>query len=125
MEERQRFELFKSNVCHMVKNMGDLEFMKGLLKSREIRKYYEKKWYPESFYLLAMLDYLSRENNLSICSNYNDIRSLKLKEIAYPSSIIMMSLVFESDEPKEKCLKEAIPEFLRFNIVENEIRNVC
>ena len=66
MEERQRFELFKSNVCHMVKNMGDLAFIKGLLESKEIRRYYDNKWYPESFYLLAMLDYLCRENNLSI-----------------------------------------------------------
>ncbi len=30
-----------------------------------------------------------------------------------------------SDEPKKEIIRMAIPEFLRFNIVESEVRNVC
>lgn len=74
---RPSFELFKSNVCHRVKDMGDIPFIVQLLESNQIRKLYEKKWYPEALYLLAMLDYLSRENNVPICKNYNDIRAAK------------------------------------------------
>ena len=32
--------------------------------------------------------------------------------------------VLKSDEMKRKAEEEAIPEFLRFNIIENEVRNV-
>jgi hypothetical protein len=35
-----------------------------------------------------MLDYLSRENDLPICVEYNDIRATTLKKPIYPASII-------------------------------------
>lgn len=126
-EERSRpsFEIFKSNICHRVKDMGDIPFVIDLLQSNQIRKLYEKKWYPEALYLLAMLDYLSRENHIPICKNYNDIRAAKLQQLVYPSSIVIMCKALKSDAPKEECIRMAIPEFLRFNIVESEVRNVC
>lgn len=126
-EERRRpsFEIFKSNICHRVKDMGDIPFVIDLLQSNQIRKLYEKKWYPEALYLLAMLDYLSRENSIPICKNYNDIRASKLKWRIYPSSVMILCKALHSDAPKEECIRLAIPEFLRFNIVESEVRNVC
>lgn len=126
-EERRRpsFELFKSNTCHMVKDMGDIPFIIQLLETDQIRKLYEKKWYPEALYLLAMLDYLSRENQVPICTNYNDIRTAKLQRPVYPSSVVILCRTLKSDAPKEECYRMAIPEFLRFNIVESDVRNVC
>ncbi len=125
-EERNRpsFEIFKSNTCHRVKDLGDVPFVIELLQTNQIRKLYEKKWYPEALYLLAMLDYLSRENNIPICKNYNDIRSAKLRQRVYPSSVIILCKTMNSNAPKEECIRLAIPEFLRFNIVESEVRNV-
>ena len=67
------FENFKSSVCHRAKEMGDMEFMMDLLDNNTIRSYYDQKWYPESLYLLAMLDYLSRLHDLPLCSDYNDL----------------------------------------------------
>ena len=126
-EERRRpaFDIFRSNTCHRVKDMGDIPFIIQLLKTNQIRELYEKKWYPEALYLLAMLDYLSRENNVPICKNYNDIRNSKLQRPIYPSSVIILCKTMKSDAPKEECVRMAIPEFLRFNIVESEVRNVC
>ena len=126
-EERRRlsFELFKSNTCHMVKDMGDIPFIIQLLETNQIRKLYEKKWYPEALYLLAMLDYLSRENQVPICTNYNDIRTAKLQRTVYPSSVVILCKTLKSDAPKEECYRMAIPEFLRFNIVESDVRNAC
>lgn len=126
-EERNRpsFELFKSNVCHRVKDMGDIPFIIDLLRTNKIRELYEKKWFPEALYLLAMLDYLSRENDIPICTNYDDIRRAKLQRKIYPSSVAILCKAQKSDAPKEECLRLAIPEFLRFNIVESEVRNVC
>ena len=126
-EERRRpsFELFKSNTCHMVKDMGDIPFIIQLLETDQIRTLYEKKWYPEALYLLAMLDYLSRENQVPLCTNYNDIRTAKLRRPVYPSSVVILCRTLKSDAPKEECYRMAIPEFLRFNIVESDVRNVC
>lgn len=123
-EQRASFDNFKSSTCHAVKNKGDIVFVTEVLERDSIRKLYNKKWYPECFYLLAMVDYLSRINNLSICSNYNDIRKYKLAKPIYPSSIIAKSVVFQSEEIKLKAKQAAIPEFMRFNIVECEVRDV-
>lgn len=125
LEQRVDFEIFKSNVCHRVKDGDELDFIITTLQNDEISKYWNKKWYPEAFYLLAMLDYLSRVNHVPICNNYNDIRRGKLQRPIYPSNVIILCQTMQSDAPKEECLRLAIPEFLRFNIVESEVRNVC
>lgn len=124
-KHRHTFTNFKSEICHDVKRMGDLDFIITTLESDKIRHYFEKQWHLESFYLLAMIDYLCKEHNLPLCTNYNDIRSLRLQKTIYPSSVVMMCELFKSDQPKKECLKEAIPEFMRFNIVEGSIRDVC
>jgi len=125
MENRPAFEIFKSNVCHMVKDRGDIDFIIEILESDKIRELYQRKWYPESLYLLAMVDYLSRENDLPVAAEYSDIRASCLEKTIYPASIIARSVLAKSDQPKIDSFNAAIPEFKRFNIVENEIRNVC
>jgi len=125
LEKRPPFEAFKSHVCHMVKNMGDLDFIIHVLKSDKIREYHNKHWYPEALYMLAMVDYLSRENELPLCTNYNDIRSMRLSEIIYPSGVHVMCMVIGSEHPKQESINASIPEFIRHNIVEAEVRNVC
>lgn len=124
MEERNSFALFKSNVCHRVKALGDEEFIMGVLERDDIRMYYQKKWYPECLYLLAMLDYLSRVNGIPLCDRYTDLRRCRLREPVYPSGVLAASAVAGSEAAKEQALRDAIPEFLRFNIVEGEVRNV-
>ena len=98
-EERRRpsFDVFKSNVCHQVKDLGDIPFIIQLLQSTQIRALYEKKWYPESLYLLAMLDYLSLENNVPLCKNYNDLRNSKLQKLVFPSSVVILCKAMKSD----------------------------
>lgn len=123
-EYRSSFETFKSNTCHHVKDMGDVDFIIHVLESDEIRTLYNKHWYPEAMYLLAMLDYLSRVNGVPICTKYNDIRSRKLKQPIYSVGVLLISEVMKSEEPKRKAEMEAIPEFRRFNIIESEVRNV-
>lgn len=123
-EKRGSFELYKSSVCHRVKEMGDIDFIIDTLEKDDIRVYYQRGWYRECLYLLAMLDYISRMNSVPVCTGYEDLRSCKLKEPLYPSGILTAALVSGSDVPKTKALQDAIPEFLRFNIVESEVRNV-
>ena len=71
-----------------------------------------------------MVDYLSRENGLPLCEDYGDIRKARLREPIYPSSVIAMSAASRSDNPKSESARNAIPEFLMFNIIESEVRRV-
>lgn len=122
--KRPSFEVFKSNICHLLKDKGDIEFIKDNLSKDEVKTLFDRKWYAESFYLLAMIDYVSRINSIPICTNYNDIRSQKLKEILYPKDVVLLDMIENSDKNRKESLENAIPEFLHFNIVENEVRNV-
>lgn len=122
--ERASFELFKSSICHRVREMGDVDFIIDTLEKEEIRAYYERAWYPESLYLLAMLDYISRLNHIPLCADYDDLRRCRLAEPLYPSGIVALCAVEKSGREKERSLHSAIPEFIRFNIVESEVRNV-
>lgn len=123
-EYRSSFDVFKSNVCHRVKDIGDIQFIIETLSSNIIIDYFNKKWYPESLYLLAMVDFLSRENDVPLCTNYNHLRTCKLDDILYPSSILMSSSLTKNPQLLKDCYEHSIPEFKRFNIVENEVRNV-
>ena len=122
--ERTSFEAFKSNICHMVKDMGDIDFIIDILETDKIQELYNKQWYQESLYLLAMLDYLSRENNLPLCTKYVELRKARLKKPIFPSSIIVLSVFSKNQALLKESYDNAIPEFKRFNIVENEVRNV-
>lgn len=121
---RISFELYKSSVCHQVKELGDISFITRTLESDTIREYYQRGWYPESLYLLAMLDYLSRENDVPLCTRYDDLRQRKLSDVIFPAGILAASAAAKSDRAKKQAIKDAIPEFMRFNIVESEVRDV-
>ena len=121
---RSTFDVFKSNVCHQVKDQGDLDFIINTLQSGIIRQYAEKGWYAECLYLLAMVDYLSRENDLPLCNDYDDLRQMKLQTPLYPFSILIADAVSGKTLRKETSMRQAIPEFRRFNIVESEVRNI-
>lgn len=124
MRSSTSFELFKSNVCHRVKDAGDIPFIIETLKSNEIRSYYDKEQYPQAFYLLAMVDYLSRENDLPLCNVYDDMRKQKLCDPIYPQSVLAMAKITENDRVIAESLENAIPEFRNFNIAESEVRYV-
>jgi hypothetical protein len=71
-----------------------------------------------------MLDYVSRENNVPLCTKYESLRKVRLETTLYPSSVLVMSIVNGERNIKGDALSRSIPEFLRHNIVENEVRNV-
>ncbi|MCC8103370.1 MAG: helix-turn-helix domain-containing protein [Clostridiales bacterium] len=123
-EERISFGLFKSNVCHEVKRKGEISYMIELLESNRIRTYFDRGWNLEALYLLGMLDYLCRKNEIAECTDYDDLREYRFRDPVYPSGILIRAAAAQDDSIKTDSLKAAIPEFLRFNIVENEVENV-
>ncbi|MBQ6357577.1 MAG: XRE family transcriptional regulator, partial [Clostridia bacterium] len=79
---------------------------------------------PECLYLLAMVDYISRENDVPLDLEYDDLRRLRLEAPLYPASVRAMAAASNSDMPLRSAEEASIPEFRRFNIIENEVRNV-
>ena len=59
-----------------------------------------------------------------ICLYGENLRNMKLKKIIYPSSVLVASRIARNDNLKRKAMEESIPEFIKFNIVESEVRNV-
>lgn len=125
MVKRLDFELFKSNVCHRLKELGGKKFIVELLKSDDIGEYASRKWFPEALYLLAMLDYVSRMAGVPMCSRYNELRRSKLREPLYPAGVLVLCTVTGNDEAMEMARRKAIPEFLRFNIIESEVWEIA
>lgn len=122
--ERSSFDVFKSNICHLVKDKGELSFIRDMLCSDEVNKLYEREWYAECLYLLAMIDYLSCKNDIPLYNGYDKLRTGKLNKVLYPSDIIAMYTLSGDESILEKSYENSIPEFKRFNIVENDIGNV-
>lgn len=121
---RPDYEVYKSNVCHRVKDLGELDFIVQTLRTDEVRHLWQRKWYFEAFYLLAMLDYLSRLNGLPLCNQFDDIRAQSLRQPLYPRDVLLEEKLHPGSQVLRRCRMEAVPEFMRFNIVESEVRNV-
>lgn len=122
--ELRHFELYKSAVCHELKELTDLPFLAHHLKQDDVSELFERENYAEALYLLAMIDYISRVNDIPLCDRYDRMRACRLEDTLYPAGVMTRSLVMESEQIKEDAKQNAIPEFLRFNIVENEVRDV-
>jgi len=120
---RQDFEIFKGNVCNRVKYEGQIKFIQNVLSSSEIEDYWEKDEPLYAMYILAMVDYLSRINEIPIYSKYDYIRQHRMKKRVYPLSMIVGSIT--DDEDLEQMAKDAIPEFIHYNIVEGDVFNVA
>ena len=120
----ENFDIFRSNMCHFLHNLEDKQFVRTILKERIIDQYYDSNQIAWALYVLAMLDYVCKENNLPICTNYNTLRLMKMKNMIAPTSIRLSQIMFEDDTVYKKLLESAITEFLKYNILESDIRIV-
>ena len=117
------FTWFRSEQCHLVHRKGELDYLVDVLESREIDRYWRLSMYAEAMYEVAMIDYISRRNDLPRCENYNEIRQYKLDHVAYPIDVKLIDEMRGNCDEAVKSETDAIPEFRRFNIVEGAIFN--
>lgn len=122
---RSDFETFKSNTKHLIHDTDALTFLEKTIRSDLVNVYFERKWFPEALYTLAMIDYLSRINNIPLYKKYDSLRKSKLKRIIYPASLLITSAVEKRSVLLKQYFSQSIEEFKRFNIVENELNNVA
>lgn len=112
------FEIFKSNVCHKLKKLGDFEFIKDNINNDYVSMYWNLNMYPEAFYYLALVDYLSDKNDIPIWNKYREYRKQKLRNPVFPLWITINEM---TEEEAKKELQDVMPEFLKYNIYEGMI----
>ena len=112
--------IIKSQICHSLKEMGDVDFMLDIIKRDTIRTAWNKESYFEAFYTLALLDYLSGMHHIPLCTRYDDIRGRKLSDPVYPTGVLLMERA-----TKNIPTVEPISEFRKYNIYEYNVRDVC
>lgn len=115
------FEIFKSNTCHTVKRLGNKGFIDEIVNKEYIEIYWNNKNRLCACYLLAMIDYLCRLENLPLIEKFDCIRGYRLPKLVYPYSFNFAN----NQNMIKKALAQAIPEFYRHGIVEGDVFNVC
>ena len=115
---------FRNNVLQDYKLKGFVLFLKNIFSSKEIDFYYKNNGLDHALYLLAFVDYLCRINNQPInTKRYNELRTKKLDKPLFIGSDLV---TFSSIEEAEKKLGiEVIPEFKKYNIIEEDVFNVA
>ena len=118
MENR---DAFRSEVGHLLKEKGDVEFIKEILIRNPISFCIKQNEKFKALYLLAMLDYLSKHNHYPICPIFDEIRKEKMEYMVYPG----MVGILPSEHIKQILDDNAIEEFTKYNICEGDIYDVC
>lgn len=118
------FRYFRNNLLSDLKRNDPVVFANKIIKDKEIDYYYKNNAKPYAYYLLALIDFIYRKNNLPIFDKrYNLLRQEKLNKPFFVGSKIVS---FETIEEAENELRiQIIPEFRRFNIIEEDVFNVA
>ncbi|MBR5997080.1 MAG: helix-turn-helix transcriptional regulator [Bacilli bacterium] len=117
------FDLFKSDTLQRLKATDEIMFVTKTIESNAINDYYFQKKYAKSLYLLSLIDYLSKKNNIPLRNEYDRIRECKCEKI-YVSKSIYLLLSMKQAKVTD-IFKSAIKEFMKHNIIESEIDKVA
>jgi transcriptional regulator with XRE-family HTH domain len=122
-ELNSNYDALRSEICHQLKDQGDMEFLDQLLSSDQVEKLYKRRLYFHCFYLVGLCDYLCRIHQLPLPKEYEEIRSHKLRKSAVPLSLEMLEKIDPKNPEILRAKTAAIPEFARFNILEGNVRD--
>jgi len=106
----EMFQTFRNNLHHELKDKGDLALVYDILKGGSIDYYYYHEDYPKAFYLLALVDFLSKKHGIDLCTNYNEMRFQRLEEPFYIG-----------DNVEGRSFENCIEEFKKYNIFEGDL----
>lgn len=108
--EKEDFQTFRNNLHHELKNQGELNTLLNILENRKIDYYLMHEDILKAMYLLSLLDYLSKENQLPLCQEYSELRKQTLKEPYYVGNQL-----------QERKSVKYIQEFVTHNIYEGDL----
>ena len=118
------FRYFRNNILHELKRLDVQAFLNKVIREKEIDYYYKNNGKEYAYYLLALIDYLCNKYSLEIYNKrYNELRKEKLEKPFFVGSDLIHYDTIEEAE-KEFGIK-AIPEFRKFNIIEDDVFNIA
>lgn len=117
----QDFEVFKSEIAHTIKAKTQIDFLIETLQSDIVEKYWAENRKVQALYLLSMVDYLSRINNVPLCTKYKELRKARIEPMIVPLSVRLQSV---NSDTGMLDLSNCIPEFLSHGIVEGDVFDV-
>lgn len=108
--ENEDFQTFRNNLHHRIKN-DELECILEIIESDDVFTYVRHEDYLKALYLVATVDFISKKNDIPVCSKYNSLRHTRLEQPYYVGD----SSLFVTDR------RNYIDEFVRFNIFEGDL----
>lgn len=129
MNENLSYDTFRSEICHMYHFDGDYEFIRKVMKSNLVVYLWNKNEFAKSLYVLALIDYVSWKNDVPLFEEYESMRKRKLEDMLYPSAIVMMDRIEQSNKNRNQAIEECRNDecgvfFFRHNIIERSIEDV-
>lgn len=119
------YTTYTSELCHKLKLMGDRNFVDHILSFVDIDELLDLGRKKHALYTVAMVDYISKENNIPLNQSLEVYRNMKMKELSFPKGVETYVSIVGNDDIKKQVLLNAIDEFLAYNIVETSVRDVC
>ncbi len=108
--EKEDFQTFRNKLHHELKSQGDIPIILNILENRIIDYYLLHEDVLKAMYLLSLLDYLSKQNEIPLCQEYSDFRKQALKEPYYVG-----------DKLGKHRYENCIQEFVKHNIYEGDL----
>lgn len=108
--KKEDFQTFRNDLHHKIKR-NELETILEIIENDMIEYYVLHDDFVKALYLLATVDYISKKNDIPVCSKYSEIRKMKLQEPFCVGDCFMTQI--------EKGVY--IDEFLNFNIYEGDL----
>ena len=78
--------------------------------------------YRRTLYLVAMIEYLCRINNVPVKKEIQKYQEYKLKDLTFFDDVETYFHVTEKTDLKEQVMRDSLPEFLKYNIAERNVR---
>lgn len=99
-------------------------FIEHLIQDISLDQLYEQRQYEKLYYTVALVKYLKyvdEEKKNQYIGKYSEGR---LKNITYSNGVEIYCNVVQNDDLKKEQLKNAIPEFLEYNLVVTSVGDV-
>ena len=106
------FQSFRDNLHHQYVKWGSLQFLIHYLERNEVARLWKNGQSIRALYLLAMLDTICENEELPFAAEYDDLRSYSLE-----APFFVGDSVFNIDLAKQN----ALPQFIKYNIIEGSI----
>lgn len=108
--EKEDFQTFRNKLHHELKDKGDINTLLSILENRRIDYYLLHEDILKAMYLLCLLDYISKENQIPLCQEYSELRKQSLREPYYVG-----------DQLRNRKYENCIQEFVKHNIYEGDL----